>query len=270
MQQGPPRPPQGPQQGPPRPQQEPPQGPPPPQGPFSSFMSTLSELPFWVREAIHYKLKDSVEGTANKTDIYNEMNKKVYQLIVPQLTFQGKKELQTKMHAMSNDAYKFMAQTGRGMNLAEITINNFWTLEKTSKILVDCFSKQFYSPLGDDQLLIIAAFLAAEIRFGEYLKRLGVTDLDQLESALRMQKEEDMKGQHIPIGQIFTKMGVIKEEDIKHVLMLKEDANKPVILRFGGIQGPDAADMTIKTLKVMNEKLLQENNGLKQQLTKYE
>jgi len=253
MQQGPPRPPQGPGV-PPRPPQGGGQGPgggapgqpqggghggaqggpprpPQPQGPFSGFISNLTALPFWVQEAVFFKLKEKIQAAYPQGDVF-AMGKDIYQLVVPQMTFQGKKELQTRMLALGNDTYRFMAQTTNNQSIAEITINNFWTLEKTSKIFADLYAREFYMPLGDDKLIVTAAYLGGTIRLGEYLKRLGITDLETIDKVLKAQKDGDLQGQHIPVGQIFTNMGIIKEEDIKHVLMLKSDADKQVMLKF--------------------------------------
>ncbi len=236
-------------------------------GVFTNFINQLFDLPVWVQEAISYSIKYKLEtiNPSSEFDIYEEAEV-IYQLIKPEITLQGKKELQTRQRALPLDTYKFLTLAAQGANLTEITINNFWTLEKTSKIFVECYDYEYFSAINNKQMVVLGHYLAGNIRLGEYLKRLGLTDLDQLEEALRIQKANAARGKEVRIGRIFTHMGIIKEEELKNILYLKEEAKKAVVLRINTTQQGEQTtnDSDMKTLKDLNSSLIKENKVIKQ------
>ena len=194
--------------------------------PFNFFMSKIYDLPYWLKEAIEETIRVNINKLTINTYVYS-FGLPVFQLIVPQLTFLGTKELETKSGKHDIKLYKFLRQVSEGRNLTEITLNNGWTLAQTAHIYSVWYSKEYLTHVLDVKVPVDAAYIAGDIKLGEYLSKLGLVNVEQIEQALIEQKDDP---NNTLIGKIFTRMGLLKDEDIIHILKIKEGADQKVSL----------------------------------------
>lgn len=193
---------------------------------YDCFMARILRLPYWLKEAICISIHKDVCVPTSDVNVY-EKNVQVFQLIKPELTFLGKRELQTKASNFNPDLYKFLRAVAKGENLTQITLQNSWSLGRTSHWFYISFCKELIEHAIDVKIPTDAAYISGNIKLGEYLQRLGIVNVEQVQRALEMQQNE---GSGVLIGQIFTRLGLIKDEDIIHILKLKESAKEITML----------------------------------------
>lgn len=198
---------------------------------FLSFLTKVLEMPLWVKEILYVELKKNVEENNillldEKGNIEKES---LYQNYLPTLTYVGKKELANHAEGHPENVYKFLEYSQSGANILQTTINNFWTLEETAVVNVICLEKQYVTPPASLVAKTMLVYLSGRIRFGEYFKRLGRINVDQLETALRKQKELENQGQKVGIASVMINLGYITDEESKTVLHLKDESKKRFI-----------------------------------------
>jgi len=227
--------------------------------PYDIFMHKFNVLPLWFKEVL---LIDAYKNFDEKQDIPGLYKGPLMQKIVPKLTFIGKRELQKKEMGLGADIYRFLRQVATEKDITQITLSNFWTLEKTAHSYSLCYAKELLEVPGNAQTPVDFAYIGGEIKFGEYLKRLGIVDVEQLKQVLDAQKKETEKGVSVPIGKIFTRMGFVSEEAITHILMLKKDAKKVVLLPICDSEKCTAMP-ELFNLKQVNAKMMREIKELR-------
>lgn len=228
-------------------------------GLYSVFLDRMQNMPYWFVSGFMYEMKKK-EDFLSGNNLYENIQQP-FPIASVTLTFAGKKELQTKASRLSMDVYKFLHMGLNGCTLMEIAINNFWSFEKTSKIFSYCFQREFVARTADASLSIVASYLGGELKLGEYLKRLGIIETEDIQKALEEQKRTEQRCNRELIGSIFTKMGLVTMDDLYEILALKADTDKVVFLNF---------DIATKPLKEEFEKqkriiakLMAENKALK-------
>jgi len=238
---------------------------------FEAFFNGILSFPMWVKQTMYVKIKENLENELQGyIHLVNAQDQ--FQLYVPTLTYRGKNELKNREHVLGQNYYTFLLGVSNRQNIIEMTLNNFWTLEESSKLFIDCMQKELVHKPDKESLEAIAAYMAGKIRLGEFFKTMGKMDVGQLEQALRIQKEREQKtGEKTKIAAILIEMGIITQEDTKILLMLKEEAKKRFILDFG-IGGVNSdimnEDDSIITLQRNIKQLAQENKILKDRLRK--
>ena len=80
---------------------------------------------------------------------------------------------------------------------------------------------------------IFAHFTHIFPQTGEFLKKIGKINTEQLEAALRYQKQLNEEGRHIKMASILIKMGFISDVGLDSLLLLKEEAKKRVPMSIG-------------------------------------
>ena len=115
----------------------------------------------------------------------------------------------------------------------------------------------------------MAGYLAGKYRTGEYFKRIGKINIDQLEHTIRIQKELREKGERPQFVELMIEFGYITEADSKALLIIKEQASKRFILDVALIPEGMSLDgeSADKYIAEVNE-LKHENAKLKSQLNK--
>ena len=228
-------------------------------GLYTDFMSKMKQVPYWFYEGFLYEIKKHLQ--IDNDGEYCTSLKTPFTALTFDLTFAGKKELQTRISRYSLDTYKFLHQISNGYSLLEISVNNFWSLEKSAKFLSFAFQKEFIARTLAPSVPVIAAYLAGELKLGEYLKRLGITDMEQIQEALELQKKSEIEGARQLIGEVFTCMGIITFDDIRSILALKEDADKMALLNFD--VATDPLKQELEKAKKTIAKLTSENKALR-------
>lgn len=205
---------------------------------FESFLEKMSEFPFWVKEIVYIKLREEFEQAYLSEDDMHLPIEEAYQAFVPQLTFVGKQELTERGHEEDEAVYRFLQFAEEASSVAEITLKNFWTLEKTAKITIYCMQKEYIKRFGSTKVEAMALFLASKIKIGEYFKRIGKINVDQLNNVIRKQQELEKKGKSIMFAELMISMNLITEKETKAVIYMKEECKKRFIFNANVINKP--------------------------------
>ena len=86
--------------------------------------------------------------------------------------------------------------------------------------------------------------------------------VDQLQQAILANRDASEKGQPKKFGEILVELGYVKENDLKAVLILKEEAKKRFILDYNTVPQPETAYTSDR------QKFEDEINNLKDENTK--
>lgn len=258
---------------------------------FSNFTKSLLDLPLWVKQILFLTLRENIDSYL-PDDLNFTKKKDILQFYVPELSFKGKNELAKREKGFEINIYKFLESAARGCSIIDMAINNYWTLEECSKLLMTCMQQEFLQQTNSPALEATAGFISGELRIGEYFKSIGKIDADSLTTALQTQKSiEESSGDRIGIARVLINMNLITEKDTKALLHIKDEAGKRFILDYnlssfsGSTSNKEevkpqpvvAAKSTavaaasiaeLEKLKLEHEKLKQENKLLKEQLFK--
>lgn len=237
------------------------------------FLNNIYALPLWVKQVIYTKVKEKLkEELADFLDLLNPDD--LLQNSVPKLTYKGKREIEQRTLGLPEDYYIFLQNIAEGFNMFEITLSNYWTMAESSKILVRAVELELVEKPEGERILVVAQFLSGKIRTGEILRKLGKIDIDQLEKAIREQKERNKEGGDIKIADVMISMGFITNADVDILLAFKDESKKRFIMGLGlSTLKIDGNDMSEKQQLVNNmqremKKLDHENRILKARLRK--
>ena len=240
------------------------------------LLNTIFDAPVWVQEVIYLDIKQKLkEQLASVT--MPDTNGVIYPVYIPELTFKGKKELETHDNNLDFNIYKYLAAAAQNIRVIDITLNNFWTLEESSRYLAECIKREFIKAPADLVLSASIFYLAGEIRIGEYVKRLNKINVEELDNVLRQQKQHNQENPNAKLkaGEIMISMGYVANKDIDKILYTKEEAKKRFILSNLQKTAQQPASISqhsvdyetkIKELTALNQKLAAENNLLKDKL----
>ena len=192
----------------------------------------------------------------------------LYQYLKPQMTYNGKKEYEKLKYTNPNsNTYKFLSAINDNLNIIEITLNNAWTLEETSQIYYNCIDAELVKTPQNPVISAKAAYLSGRIRIGEYFKRIGLIDIDQLENAMRIQKESEQANQKKGFASILIDLDLVTRDDTDSILLIKQESKRRFILDFNS----DKIKINSEQLRADEdakkiERLTYENNLLKNKL----
>lgn len=194
---------------------------------FGSLLKSLLSLPLWIKQVVYSELKSNLESSAARGTLDLVNKDECLQLYIPQITFLGRKELETKSRKLSPAAYKFLEGADRTNRIIDICIENGWTLESCSKLLLTCLDQELIVPSRSAIINGTAQYLAGRIRLGEYLIKLNKVSIDNLDQALRTQKYiEHSIGETTGLGEVLINLGYITKNDTESILFLKEESMK--------------------------------------------
>lgn len=231
------------------------------------FINRILSLPLWVKEIVYYILMRNFKNILPCSNIdINEEN--LYQCLCPEITYAGKKEYERlKKEEPNSSEFKFLNALMDNLSIIEITLNNVWTLEETSQIYYNCMESQFVSYPTNPVIRAKAAYFANKIRIGEYFKRIGLIDADQLETALRIQKESETANEKKAFAAILIDMGVITRADADNVLFIKKESKRRFVLNFNtGDSSSNVPPVDNSEITQKIERLEYENKILKTKL----
>ncbi len=232
------------------------------------FLDKLMAFPLWVKQIIYLRLYQNLSESLSEDFIFTNENC-MFQVYIPTLSFSGKTELVERKAGMDENIYNFLANVSEGMSMLEISMNNFWTMEEIAKYYIFCLDQNYIRTPESNFITAMAGFMAGKFRTGEYFKRTGKINVDQLEKAILTQKKTISEGKPMKIAEVMISLGFITEKDTTSLLLLKEEASKRFILDTNMVpQVASVTDDETEKLKTTIKKLTEQNSLLKAQLTK--
>lgn len=232
------------------------------------FIDKLLAFPLWVKQVIFLRLNQDLASSLSD-DFISRQEDSLFHLYVPILTFAGRTELIEKKDGLDNNIYNFLSSVADGLSILEISMNNFWTLEEIAKYFIFCLEQNYIKTPDSVQVHAMAGFMAGKFRTGEYFKRVGKINVDQLERTIIKQKEYAENGTPMKVAEVMISLGYITEKDTSSLLIIKEEAKKRFILD-SGIVPKESTDAPVDTVHFQEEiaKLTEQNNMLKDRLSK--
>lgn len=223
---------------------------------LNAFIEKLKAFPLWIKQVIFlYLYKDLKEATSD--DFIETNEEDMLNLFVPTLSYVGRTELEERAKGFEPNLYTFLECVESEMSLLEVALNHFWTLEETCKHFLAAVDADLIKAPIPPKIIAMAGFMAGRYRTGEYFKRVGKINVDQLELTIRRQKELTDQGQKAKIAQIMIDLGFVTEKDTHALMIIKEEARKRFILDASiipeGVTGNDSKYVAeIEELKKQN------------------
>ena len=196
---------------------------------LKQFIDKLIVFPLWVKQIIYLRLHDDLKQYLSEDFLQKDLKDLMY-LYVPTLTFMGKGELAERAAGFDASIYSFMEAVDQGFNLIEIAMNNFWTLEEIAKYFVLCEEQNYIKSPESIQIATMLGFMSGKFRTGEYFKRIGRINVDQLQDVIMKQKEAADAGTPVMMAELMISLGYLTERETKSLLVIKEEAKKRFIL----------------------------------------
>lgn len=233
---------------------------------LSAFLDKLLVFPMWVKQIIFLRLYQNLSLSLSE-DFITIKESEIFHVYVPVLSFLGRTELFEKKAGLDDNIYNFLKNVDEGFSILEIAMNNFWTMEEVAKYFINCLDLNFVKTPESTQVYAMAGFMAGKFRTGEYFKRVGKINVDQLEAVIIAQRKAISEGNNLKIAEIMISMGLVKEKDTSSLLLIKEESKQRFILDLSIV--PKEIDSEVKKY-YENEvsKLKEENHILKEKLTK--
>lgn len=225
------------------------------------------ELPLWIKQVIYVKLKEDMKRH-NCAEFLDTSSEDMFSLYVPLLTFEGKTELLQRNCGLDANIYNFLNMCSKDYSILEISLNMFLTMEEAAKYFMFCVEQKYLETPRSAEAYAMAGFISGKLKTGEYFWRNKLLTLQQVQSALAEQKKiDECGGKHLRYVEVLDTMDLVKEEDVKVIFLLQEEAKKRFILDYNVV--PETA----RTFKSEDEKnaaeieaLKNENKKLKEKL----
>lgn len=235
---------------------------------LSLFLDKLMLFPLWVKQIVYLRLYQNLSLNLSE-DFITVREADVFHLYIPTLSFIGKTELFERKCGLDENIYNFLNCINDGLNMLEISMNNFWTMEEVAKYYMLCLEQNYVKTPDSVYVHAMAGFMAGKFRTGEYFKRSGKINVDQLEKAIVKQKQSINDGNPLKIAEIMISLGYITEKDTSSLLLIKDEAKKRFILDSSIV--PEIKVSQTEGEEQYKEeiaKLTEQNKLLKEQLNK--
>lgn len=232
------------------------------------FIEKLLAFPLWVKQVVFMKLYQDLSKYLSE-DFIKVKEQDIFHLYIPTLTFIGKTELIEKKCGLDQNIYNFLANIDEGLNMLETSMNNFWTMEEVAKYYIFCLEQNYVKNPESNYVHAMAGFIAGKFRTGEYFKRSGKINVDQLEQTIVKQKQTISEGKPLKIAEIMISLGFVTEKDTSSLLIIKEEAKRRFILDTAivpSIKTTAGSDNQQQQDEIA--KLTEQNRLLKEQLNK--
>lgn len=200
-----------------------------PQKIFEPFLEKVADFPFWIKEIIYIKIREEFEEAYLSEADLNAPIDEAYQAFTPLLTFCGEQELQTHKTEEDPPIYRFLQNCADGCSIAEITLRNFWSLENTAKIHLYCLQKEYVNKPTSAKISSTALYVSGRIKMGEYFRRIGKITTDELNTAVKRQKELEAQGKQVHFAEVLIQLGYLTEQETKAIIYLKDECKKRFI-----------------------------------------
>ena len=232
------------------------------------FLDRLLEFPLWVKQIIYLRLYRNLSLSLSE-DFIHTKEENIFHLDVPVLSFAGRTELNDRKNGLDVHIYNFLANASEGLNMLEISMNNFWTMEEVAKCYISCLEQNYIKAPESIYIYSMAGFMAGKLRTGEYFKRIGKINVDQLEQTIIKQNEYAAKKTPHKMAEIMISLGFITEKDTSSLLTIQAESKKRFILDSAIIPKTITGEIQhLKNYQAEIDKLTEQNNLLKAQLSK--
>lgn len=234
------------------------------------FLEKLLAFPLWVKQVIYLRLYQNLQSHLSE-DFITTKQEDIFHLYIPPLTFAGKTEFEERKGNHDNNIYVFLSNVVEGLAMLEIAMNNFWTMEEVAKCYIFCLEQNYVKTPESAYVGAMAGFMSGKYRTGEYFKRIGRINVDQLEQVLITQKEMTKSANPKKMAEIMIDLGFITEKETQSLLQLKEESKKRFILEASLIPKEAQsipASCNEQIYKDQISKLTEQNTLLKEQLRK--
>lgn len=243
---------------------------------FNIFTDKILAVPFWVKQVLYLKLAKEMREKCCE-DFLREHNQDIFSTFIPTLTFKGQSELNDKKCGLDNNIYNFLQYCSDGHSLLEISINTFMSMEEVAKYYEFCIEQNFITLPDSKEIQAMAGFISGKFRIGEYFEQNGKITPEQLQNAIKVYKDANKSSNVKIFGEILVELGYVKAEELKALLILKEEANKRFILDYNNIPKTEIQysndneqyKQEIKKLKEENIKLKRKMHQLPQLVRKH-
>ncbi len=202
------------------------------------FLEKVLDVPLWIKQVIYLKLEKEMKELSCDNFLKEHPND-IFSTFVPTLTFKGKTELTERKCGLDNNIYNFLQGCANEYSMLEISVNTFLSMEEVAKYYELCLEQNFIKVPDSKEIHAMAGFIAGKFRIGEYFKQKGVLSVDQLQQAILANRDAQESGNPKKFGEILIELGFIKEDDIKALVILKEEAKKRFILDYNTVPKPE-------------------------------
>ena len=194
---------------------------------FETLMTQLSATPLWIKQVIYANLRFDMERAMSKSTLDTFGYDDLLQLMVPEITRVGIRELDQPGGQLSQGMLKLLHLARHRKTVIDITIINNWTLEQCAVYLLDAIQRELVIEPKSGIIKATIDYLAGKTRLGEYLVKINRLTVEQLDQALRTQKYiEESMGERTGIANVLINLGYINREDSEGILFLKEESKK--------------------------------------------
>lgn len=235
---------------------------------FKLFLDKLLSFPLWIKQIIYFKLYQNLKASLSDEFILTD-EKNMFQIYVPTLSFLGKTELEERKKGLDSDVYTFLEGVDSKLNILELAMNNFWTIEEVAKNFITCLDQDLLKMPESIYVYATAGLISGKFRTGEYFKRVGRINVNQLEYTIIKQKEYAATSTPKKMAELLIEFGYLTEKECKSLLMIKEESKKRFILD-GGVVPDDISAKFVSgnEYKEQIARLTEQNAKLREQLTK--
>lgn len=233
---------------------------------FDLFLQKTLSLPFWIKQVLYLKLAKEMQDNYCENFLRNHKDR-IFSTFVPTLTFMGRTELNERKCGLDNNIYNFLQACSEGQCMLEISVNTFLSMEEVAKYYELCREQAFIKKPDSIEIHAMSGFISGKFRIGEYFKQKEQITVDQLQQAILTQKEAAQSSNPKYFGEVLLQLGFIKEEDLKALLILKQEAKKRFILDSATMPKLEMLHTNDKTMyeeEIRN--LKEENSKLKRKL----
>lgn len=219
------------------------------------FIEKLKNLPLWIKQVVFLHLYQDLSEIISD-DFLRQKKEDLLHLYVPVMSYIGKTELEERAKGLEPNVYSFLESLDEGRSIMEIAMIKFWTLNEVCKYFLTAVDADLIKAPVPPKIIAMAGFMAGRYRTGEYFKRIGKINVDQLELIIRRHKELSANGEKVKFGDVMIELGYVTRKDTESLVRIKEEANKRFILDPSIV--PDK-------IKVEDNKYLAEIDSLKKQ-----
>ena len=233
---------------------------------FDLFLEKVLSVPLWIKQVIYLRLEKEMQSF-NCDEFLREHKEDIFSTFVPTLTFKGKTELTEHKCGLDTNIYNFLQGCANEYSLIEISINTFLSMEEVAKYYELCLEQNFIKIPDSKEIHAMAGYISGKFRIGEYFKQRETIDVDQLQKAILAHRDAQESGNPKKFGEILVELGFVTDNDLKALLVLKEEAKKRFILYYTTIPKSETT-YTNENQKYEDEitKLKDENIKLKRKL----
>lgn len=230
---------------------------------FKLFLDKAFNVPFWIKQVMYLKLAEEMK-TYECENFLREHSEDIFSTFVPTITFKGKTELMEHKYGLDTNIYNFLQCCANEYSMIEISVNTFLSMEEVAKYYELCLEQNFIKVPDSKEIHAMAGYISGKFRIGEYFKQKGTIDVDQLQKAILAHRDLQENNSSAFFGDTLIKLGYITEQDLKSVLLLKEESKKRFILDYT-VMPKTETSFSNETQKYEEEikKLKEENSKLK-------